>query len=62
MSYGLRNSALRSLKLGSVDRISLELKQSPLDDVKTKFTKEIHTFYFRFDLKLEEYIKERSQY
>jgi len=58
LCYGLRNAALRSLILGSIDRISLELKQSPLDGVKTKFTKEIHTFCFRFHPVLVGYIQE----
>jgi integrase/recombinase XerD len=49
MCFGIRNETLRTLKLGCIDRISLELKQSPLDDVKTKNTKENHTFCFRFD-------------
>jgi len=56
--YGVRNEALRSLRLGSIDRISLELHQSPLDGVRTKFTKKIDTFCFRFHPKLVGYIQE----
>ncbi len=58
MCFSLRNAATRSMLLGSIDRISLELKQSPLDGVKTKLTKEIHTFCFRFHPRLVYYIKD----
>ncbi len=56
MCFGVRNAALRSLQLGSIDPVSLELNQSPLDGVNTKFTKEINTCCFRFHPDLVQYI------
>jgi len=55
--YGIRNSAIRTVTLGNVDPYTLEIHQSPLTGVQTKFTEDIHTFIMPFDSSLVDIVK-----
>lgn len=56
--YGIRNSALRSLRLGAIDPYDLSIHQSPLEDVLTKNSTEINTFCMRINDELFNYFRD----
>ncbi|MFN5540026.1 MAG: tyrosine-type recombinase/integrase [Candidatus Melainabacteria bacterium] len=53
---GMRDSAITSLPIGCFDEELLQVNQSPKMGVKTKFSKAMRTYIFKFDEEMMNYI------
>lgn len=59
---GMRDSAIVSLPIGCFDESKLKIAQDPKRGVKTKFSKTIYSYLFKFDENILEYFLEWYKY